>query len=363
MIFKQLNFLNERSLGFQKEQILTIPLFSQNLNSIFGSANEAFQSRLQAYRDAIETESSILNTTLSSNAPGLGAIYRGTIPEGFTQESNLFIANLAVDYDFFKTYGIQVIAGRSFDRDFGTDATEGFMVNQTALKEFNWGSTEEAIGKTLIREGKKGQVIGIVQDFNMTSLTTPVSALVIEVNPIGYNTLTVKYSINDPQAIIDKLEAKWNELFPEKAFEFNFLDEQLNSQYASFRNFGQIIQSFTGIAILISCLGVYGLVLFVVQRKVKEIGVRKVLGASEVSILRLIYQDFAVLILIAFVLGIPFSFYLISKWLENFTYHTAIDVLTYTLSLGIVLVVVGLTVGYQALRASLANPVTSLRTE
>ncbi|HEY0771086.1 MAG TPA: FtsX-like permease family protein, partial [Sphingobacteriaceae bacterium] len=148
-----------------------------------------------------------------------------------------------------------------------------------------------------------------------------------------------------------------------KTFQYTFLDQQLNDQYRGFQNFAIIIQVFTGIAILISCLGVYGLILFVVQRKVKEIGVRKVLGASIGSILRLIYKDFVLLIVIGFVIAIPVSYYFIGQWLENFTYHTTIDALTYAISLLSVITVVVVTIAIQAVKASLANPVNSLRSE
>ena len=152
-------------------------------------------------------------------------------------------------------------------------------------------------------------------------------------------------------------------MFPEKAFEFSFLDEQLNQQYSNYRNFGSVIESFTFIAILISCLGVYGLVLFTVQRKVKEIGVRKVLGATVGNILKLIYGDFLLLLIIAFVLAVPVSWYFINKWLENFIFHTTVDPITYTISFLVVLMVMSLTISYHAVKASLANPVHSLRSE
>jgi putative ABC transport system permease protein len=152
-------------------------------------------------------------------------------------------------------------------------------------------------------------------------------------------------------------------MFPEKTFQYTFLDEQLNDQYRTFRNFGTIIQVFTGIAILISCLGVYGLILFVVKRKVKEIGVRKVLGASVGNILSLIYKDFVWLIITGFVIAIPVSYYLIGQWLDNFTFHTTIDAMTYVISLLTVVTIVGVTIGIQAVKASLANPVNSLRSE
>lgn len=363
IIMKQLNFLNDRPLGFEKENILTVPLFSQSLNGIFRQNDSTYRNRLLGYRNIIESEAGISGTALSSNAPGLGATYRGTIPDGFTSEDNLFIANLCVDYDFLETYDMKLIAGRGFSRDFPSDPLSAFIVNETAVREFNWESTEDAIGRAINREGKEGKVIGVISDFHFMSLTTPVSAMILEFDANQFNTLSIRLTTEDPSPVIKRIEAKWREMFAEKAFEYTFLNEQIDNQYRNFRNFGLIIQSFTMVAILIACLGVYGLVLFVVQRKVKEIGVRKVLGASVGNILQMIYRDFAWLLLIGFILAMPLSYYLLNEWLSNFTYHTSIDVLTYLTSLLLLVIVVTFTIGYQAIRASLANPVNSLRSE
>lgn len=363
LIMKQMRFLQNRPLGFQKEHVATIPLFSQNLNGVFREEDSTFYSRLNAYREMIESQTGVHGTALSSDPPGLGIVYHGVIPDGHTQDENLFIAVMSVDYDFLKTFEVEVISGRAFSRDYGTDEAEGFMVNETAIREFNWGTPQEAVGKTINREGKKGKVIGVIRDFHFASLTTAISALVLEVNPSQFNNLSVRFDNANIQHTLSKLERTWNATFPEKSFEFRFLDQQLNEQYANYRNFASIIQSFTFIAILISCLGVYGLVLFVVQRKVKEIGVRKVMGASVGNILRMICQDFAWLLVIGFVLAIPASYYLMSHWLENFIYHTSLDIITYLISFILVMIIVFLTISYQAVKASLANPVHSLRSE
>jgi putative ABC transport system permease protein len=363
LIVKQLNYINTIPLGFQKDYILNIPLFSNNLNGIFRQNDSTFWVRLQSYRDVVETQAGVVNTTLSANPPGLGVVFRGTIPEGFTQEDNMFIANMPVDHEFLGAFGMELVAGRSFSRDFPSDVNEAFIVNETAVKEFKWETPEKALGKTINREGKKGKVIGVVKDFNFASLTTPVSSIVLEVDPDQFANLSIKFSNSNITESIGRLRAEWNRMFPEKTFEFTFLDEQLAQQYQNFTNFGNIIKSFALIAIVISCLGVYGLVLFVVQRKVKEIGVRKVLGASIISILRLIYRDFAWLIVIGFVVAIPVSCYMIVRWLENFTYHTSVDILSYVISFITVMGIVTLTIAYQSLRASLANPVKSLRSE
>jgi putative ABC transport system permease protein len=363
MLIKQLNYLNERPLGFQKDHVINIPLFSQNLNAIFVRADSSFRFKLQTFRDRIETNPNVEASTMASATPGLGTIYRGAIPEGFTQEDNLFMPDLGVDYDFLKTFGMEVIAGRAFSKDFGTDDNEGFMVNETAVKEFKWNTPEQAIGKTMNREGKKGKIIGVVRDFNMNDLTTPIAPLILEIDANQWSNVSVKIKNQDVIGTMDHLKKEWNTLFPEKTFEFGFLDAQLNQQYSNFDNFGKIIQSFTAIAILISCLGVYGLVLFVVQRKVKEIGVRKVLGASVRNILSLIYREFVLLILLGFILAAPVSYYFIHQWLGNFIFHTSIDLLTYAISLGGIILVVTATIAFHAVKASLSNPVHSLRSE
>lgn len=363
LIIRQLDYLQNRPLGFNRDHVINIPLYSQNLNGYFQQTDSTFKQRLQTLRDIIEAQSGILYTTLSQGTPGNGAIYRGTIPEGFAAEENLFIANMSVDYDFLSVYGMEIVAGRSFSRDYGTDLNEAFIINESAVKQFNWGTPEEALGKTINREGKIGKVIGIVKDFNFTALTTPISSLVASLDPNQFNTLSIKFENSNVEGTIEKIEKEWNALFPEKAFQYSFLTEQLNQQYANFQNFGKIIQSFSGIAILISCLGVYGLVLFIVQRKVKEIGVRKVLGASVPSILVLIYRDFALLLLLGFVFAVPASYYFLQQWLTNFTYRIDIGVLTYAISFILILIIVSATISYQALRAAQANPVKSLRSE
>jgi len=363
LIIKQLNYLSSRPLGFAKDHIVTVPMFSQNLNGIFGRRDSTFSIRVKSFRDEIESQSGVLGTTMSSNVPGLGVVFRGTVPEGFTQEDNMFIANISVDYDFFKTYDVEVIAGRPLSREYTTDATEGFLVNETAVREFKWESPEKAIGKTINREGKIGKVVGVIKDINFTSLTTPVSPLVMEYDANQMNQLSIRFENSNVEQTLDKIEDKWNSMFPEKSFQFTFLDEQLNQQYANYQNFGTIIQAFTFIAVLIACLGVYGLVLFVVQRKVKEIGVRKVLGANVPNILALIYKDFALLIVTAFLLATPAAWYFMDQWLENFSYRTSIDIITFVLSFLLVVVITSLTISYQAIKASMANPVKSLRTE
>lgn len=336
---------------------------SQNLNGYFQQGDSTFKSRLQSFRDNIEQQTGVRQTVLSSGSPSAGVVFRGTIPEGFTKEDNIFTGNLAADYNFIEAFDIKLVAGRGFSKEYGTDAKEAFIVNETAVKEFKWETPEKALGKEINREGKKGKVIGVIKDFNFLSLTTAISPLLLSIDQNQFNTLSIKFENANVDATIKTIENNWNKVFPEKAFEFTFLDEQLDQQYANYKSFGLIIQTFASIAILIACLGVYGLVLFTVQRKVKEIGVRKVMGATVSEIVRLVYKDFAVLIVLGFVIAVPISYYFINQWLDNFVYRTSIDFFTYAISLIIVVVIVSLTISYQSIKAAQANPVNSLRTE
>ena len=362
MIVKQLRYIQNRPLGFNKENVIVVQLQSQNMNSIFSRGEENFDERLNSFRTTIESQSAVKSTALTSNLIGTGITFRGITPEGFSSEDNMFVANLEADYDFFETFDVKLVAGRTFNREVGSDPIDGVVVNETAVSEFKWGSAEQALGRTIDLEGRKAKVIGVIEDFNFNALTTPISALVISMGE-RYPLLSIRLLNANTQENIELLRSNWNKLFPEKTFEFFFLDERLDNQYRSYQNFGTIILYFTFIAVLISCLGVYGLILFVVQRKVKEIGVRKVLGSSVPAILKLIFMEFTWLILIAFVVAVPFSLYLITMWFENFIYHTSVDPFTYLLSFGIVLLTVGLTVYYNAYKAAAANPVTSLRSE
>jgi len=363
LIIRQLRYLEDRPLGFQKEQVMNVHLYSQNFNSIFSAPDSTYYTRLETFRRHVESQPGVISTALSSGAPGLGVTFRAVIPEGSSAHDNLFAATMSVDHDFLDSFEMDLIAGRSFDRDHKTDETSAYIVNETAVTEFGWGTPDTAVGKLIEKEGKKGVVIGVVKDFNFASLRSPMSALVVELNPDLYNTLSVEFGNGSVDQVLDGIGADWLRIFPEKAFEYSFLDEQLEVQYSSDQNFGIIIQAFTVIAILICCLGVYGLVLFTVQRKVKEIGVRKVLGADVVGILGLICRDFALLIIVAFVTAVPVSYLLMRQWLTNFVYHTDISWITYASSLLLVTTIVALTVSYQAIRAAQANPVASIRSE
>jgi putative ABC transport system permease protein len=361
--YQQLQYLRNRPMGFQKEHTLVVPLFSQNLNNIFGGVGPELRSKTNAYEEVIARNPKIKASTLSAGTPGNGAVRRGTVPEGFTQEDNLFIAGMAVDYDFISTYGLELIAGRDFSKEFGTDHLEAFIINEKAVAQFKWGSPQEAIGKTINREGKKGKVVGVVKDFNYVSLQLPIESFLLDINPPLFNTFSIKVQSDNIPQTIDFLDNKWNEFFPEKAFSYTFLEEDINQAYNADQRLGQIINYFAFMAIFISGLGLFGLASFTTAQRTKEIGVRKVLGATVAQIVQLLYKDFALLVIIAFVIAIPLTLYLANKWLEEFAFRVDIEWWMFALPGLFVIIIALLTVSWQSIKAALANPVKSLRNE
>lgn len=366
VIVNQIDFMVSRPLGFEKEQVIAIPLFSDNMNAMYGKIDSDFYNRLQVFRNKIELQPDIVSTSLSSDVPGVGGIvYRSVVPEGFAEEDRMTLPGIATDYDFLKTYDIELVAGRAFDQTFATDATSAYIINESAVTEFGWHSADAAIGKTIFREydGKPGQVIGVVRDFHFDVLTTPITGLLLDINLDQAAVMSMRFSGNDLGSFVKKIATEWSALFPEKSFQYEFVDQQLAREYRSYRQLGTTIHLFTLIAITICTLGVYGLVLFAVQRKVKEIGVRKVLGASTISIMQMIHRDFTLLVLLAIVFAAPFTYWFMHHWLDQFAYRIGLGGLPFLLSTILLLTVVLITISFQVARASMANPVKALRSD
>ena len=363
IILQQINYVNNKSLGFDKDQVVMVSLFSQSLNNIFSGSDTTFQVRLETFAEELKQQSSIKSTTRLSAELGGGISFRGTIPEGFTAEDNLFHANLKIDYDFFETFNIEIIAGRPLSRSFASDESEGFVVNETAVREYGWGTPQDAIGKTFNLEGKEGFVVGVMRDFHFMGLTQPLTPLSADISAFGSPLLAIKVVGEDLPETISIMEEKWTELFPEKTFEYTLLDESLAAQYERSVDFETIVGFFPLNAIIISCLGLYGMILYNAQSKQKEIGIKKVLGANVSSILAQMYKEFLILILIAFVLAIPISYYAVSDWLDSFVYSINITAVEYLIGLVIITILVIGTISHTALKAALSNPVNAIRNE
>ncbi|MEZ5039413.1 MAG: ABC transporter permease [Saprospiraceae bacterium] len=362
-IYKQISYLQSQPMGFQQDQVINVPLFSPNVNAVFGGVDANLRQKTNAFEEELLKNPKVEAVTLSSGTLGVGAVRRRIDSDNIPPEENVFAAGLSVDYDFVETYALELVTGRSFGRAFGTDHLDAYVINESAVTLLGWESPEQALGQMVDREGKKGKVIGVVKDFHYRSLRYPIDAFIMDVNPATFNTFSIRIQGSDLPETIDFIESKWNTMFPEKVFENTFLDETIGNSYASDTRFGQIISYFAFLAILISCFGLYGLVTYTAVQKTKEIGIRKVLGASISHILLLLSKEFIWLIGIAGLLAFPLVYYGLQQWLSNFAFTIKLGVGLLLAPWALVLAIALLTLSYQALKAAFSDPVKALRYE
>jgi putative ABC transport system permease protein len=256
-----------------------------------------------------------------------------------------------------------VVAGRSFSREFLTDTTEAMVLNETAVKLFGYASPQEAIGRRFKQWGREGKIIGVVKDFHFRSLQQPIKPLSMRIGGDRSNLVSLKLSSQNIQSTLAAVENQWNALIPNRPFSYYFLDDFFDRQYRSEERFGKLFLNFATLAIIISCLGLLGLASYSTVQRTKEIGIRKVLGASVSGIVNLLSTDFLKLVLIAFVIAVPVAWYLMHQWLADFAYHTTIDGWVFPGAGVAAIFIAFFTVSFQAIKAAISNPIKSLRTE
>ncbi len=354
--FQQLNYLRNSGLGFNKDQVVMLPAY--------GTAPARWYER---FRDRILQDPHIANVAAVEDV--LGAKYQtgSFIPEG-TSESNMQqIPLLVVTHDFIETFDMEMVSGRSFSKEFPTDITEGIIINESASKRFGW-SPEEALGKRLRQQnGLMLRVVGVVKDFNYASLSQPITPFVLEMprnagqmnGRVRY--VAIKTSTANFQQTIGFLKSTWEEVVPNRSFDFFFLDDELDKQYNSEEQMGRVFGVFTILAIVIACLGLFALASFTTELRTREIGIRKVLGAQVSGIVMLLSKEFAKWVLIANVIAWPVAYYVMESWLDSFAYRTFIGIQTFIVATVLAFVIAILTVSFQAIKAALSDPVKSLR--
>jgi putative ABC transport system permease protein len=352
---QQLHYMQSQNLGFDKEQVVAIPLRNQTQSL----AKETIKREMG--KDA-----GVTMITTSSSTPGKTLNNIVTLPEGVPKDQLQSMNTLVVDYDFINTYKLQIAAGRGFSEMYPTDSS-AFILNETAVKELGWGSPEKAVGKGFEWGlGKKGKIIGVVRDFHFNSLKQKVTPVVMHIMPLNsgwYGYISLRINTKDVQHTIGLLQSTWNKLLPEHPFDYFFVDEDYNKQYQTEQKLGNLSVIFSILTIFISCLGLFGLVMVAVSQRTKEIGVRKVLGASVSGITALLSKDFLRLIMMAIIIAIPVAWWLMNEWLSDFAYRVKISWWIFLIAAVIAIFIALITVSFQALKAALANPVKSLRTE
>lgn len=356
IVYRQMHYLMTADLGFQRDHIVMLP------------SDSVVRSKWEDIRQELVRSPHIEEATLSKRAPtGMLADAPGFWIEinGERQRSPFGMPHNRVTHDFFKTYNIRIVAGRDFSREYATDLTEAFILNETAVRRLGFASPEEAVG-TLIgtfAPNKTGRVIGVAADFNYESLRQQIRPIITYLQPNQVNTVAMRVVRGRIPEALDHLKAVWARFHPESPVKYDFLDDRIVALYRNEAKMMQMFGYFSVFAIIISCLGLFGLASFTAARRTKEIGVRKVLGASLGNITFLLSKEFSRWVLLANLIAWPIAYFSMSKWLNNFAYHVFPGWLEFVLAALLTFLIALLTVSYQSLRAAAADPINSLRYE
>lgn len=363
VVFQQVNFIRNKDLGFQKDQILVI-------DDIYAAGNQ-----LESYKEKVKQLAQVESISLSSYLPtpsargGTTYFTEGAIVDGtFKSEGAIIIEEWDIDYDYISTLNLEVIEGREFDKNFGTDSA-GIILNESAVAMLET-TPQEVIGMRLTkdfhREDKENAeyftVIGVVKNFHFETLRNRIAGLTMVLGGKP-NKMMVKLAGGDFHGAISNMEKTWKEVAPGQPFNYYFMDESFNETYRAEQRLGSIFTIFTMLSIFIACIGLFGLAAFNAEKRTKEIGIKKVLGASVRLITYQLSIDFLKLVAIAIIVALPLSWYAMNRWLEDFSYRIEISWLTMAIAALMAIVISVLTVSYQSIKAAIVNPVKSLRSE
>jgi putative ABC transport system permease protein len=353
VVFKQLRYMQEKSLGFEKDQVIT--MFN---TAAFGNSFESFRQELLQHPGIKEVgRSSRIPSGRLLDAMGVA------VPAGDSMKPlQLDVKYLSVDYNFIPTFGFQLVAGRNFSSAFATDSSH-FVINEAAASAIGFRSPQDAINKPIQYGSRKGNIIGVIKDFHFESLHQKIPSLLMAVIPNQYGRISVKLAGGNLPASLEVVERTWKKFLPEVPYDYSFLDESFARLYESEQRQKTIFTTFAGIAIFIACLGLFGLSAFTISQRIKEIGIRKVLGAEVSSIVGLLSKDFLKLVVLAALLAFPIAWYAMHKWLNDFAYRIVIPWWIFLVAAFMACVIAFFTISFQAIKAATANPVKSLRTE
>jgi len=354
VIYNQLDYIQNKKLGYDKEQVIIL-----NNTYLLGDQAETFKNQMLVYPQIVKaTVSDYLPVPSNNNNSAV-------LPEGERDSKKATsMQNWIVDYDYITTLGMKIVTGRNFSREYSTD-TEATIINQAAAKQFDWAQpVGRRIGRVVSNAGdlELYEVIGVVEDFHFETLKETIGPLVMFLGNSNGN-ISFRVETEDISGTIGLLRAEWNKFLPHQPFEYSFLDERFADMYQTEQRIGKIFGVFAGFAIFIGCLGLFGLAAFTAEQRTKEIGIRKVLGATAANIIRLLTKEFVILIAVANVIAWPVAFWVMKGWLKDFSYRIALSVWIFIFAGLLTLLIAMLTVSFQAVKAALADPANSLRYE
>jgi putative ABC transport system permease protein len=351
-ISQQLHYIRDKKLGFQKEQMMLIKAPGARWAQLY-----------ESFKDQLLQISEVKGVTRNSGIMGQGYPIRSVFFNEIVESKKIALPYIFAGHDFAKVYGLEMIEGRDFSKLFSTDTNFVYLVNESAVKKYD---LKPAVGK-FIASGdfntRRGQIIGVVKDFHFAPLHQKIEPLIIGLFNGPLQFITVRLNAENLSQTVGQIEKTWTQFEPERALEFSFLDDQLDQAYRFESQLGKIAAYFTGLAIFIAGMGLFGLASFAAAQRTKEIGIRKTLGASVAGVILLLSKDFAKMVLLGFLVAAPVAYFAMSRWLDDFAYRIELGPGVFLLSGALALIIAWLTVSYQSIKAALANPVESLRYE
>ncbi|WP_161888030.1 ABC transporter permease [Pontibacter russatus] len=359
IVYRQVSYLHNKDLGFNKDQIMFFQMRGENMFENY-----------ETFKNELKKGPGIQEVSIGYGFPGdATAGDRVIVPKGGEQVHH-GVTLLMVDFDYLGTLDMKVVAGRPFSKEFKTDADQAYIINETAVRELGYGTPEKALGQPLLwptwdnqdslREGK---IIGVVQDFHVASLYDKVEPTVLQIYPGANVKVAVKIGSGNLAASIAHVKEVWDKFSPDYPIEYIFMDDNFQKMYEAEDKLKSLLTIFTGIAIFVACMGLFGLAAYAAERRKKEIGIRKVMGAETSSIVALLSRDFLKLVVVAALIAFPLAWYAMRQWLQDFAYRIDIPVWVFIVAGMVAALLAFLTISYQAIRAATANPVMNLRME
>jgi putative ABC transport system permease protein len=352
IVFNQLNYIKDRDLGFNEKNIITLPL-----------SDPALRSRYRALKDQLQQNPNIMTVSASSIKPGGFPNLPVLRPEGFGPDETWPMNAAVVDYNYIELLDMKNAEGRNFSIEFAADTINSAIINETALNEFGWDS---GINKFLQYSGGNFRlnIVGVLKDFHFKSFHERIDPFLFRLGrPDNFQWAFIKISSADIQQTVNFIKTKWDLINPAYPFEYSFLDNDIEELYRAEIRMGNIFIYFTFLAVFIACLGLFGLVSFTAQQRTKEIGIRKVLGATVQNIVLIISKDFIFLVLISNIFAWPAAYYILNKWLQNFAYRVDIGIFAFVISTLLALIIAFATVSFQSVKSAYSDPVDSLKYE
>jgi putative ABC transport system permease protein len=354
VVSDQLSYMQTKDMGFDMNNVIVLPM------------RGAMYKNQDAIKNELLNHPDVVSATLGYGLPGED--FAGDGFRDVETGKEWQVSMLTIDHDYIKTLGLKIVAGRDFEKERASDEQDAFIISESCAKMIGYTDPKDAIGHKVAwrrwdddTKEKKGTVIGVIKDMHLNSLHQNVTPVMLQVLPLAYNTLTLRINGNNIPATISHLEDTWKKFESNWPFEYKFLDSNFDKLYKSEQRLSKLFTFFTGFAIFIACLGLFGLVAYNTAQRFREIGIRKVFGATETQLVVHLGKTYVLLICIAFVVAVPFSYFAASQWLQTFPYHAEISALLFAKAAAAILVVSMITVGIQSLKAAAGNPVNALK--